>query len=76
MASRWETTALRLEPATVRRLEALASQHHITVSAVARLALEHGLDRAERGTKASGPASKLTALTDAALPFGSTASSA
>jgi predicted transcriptional regulator len=48
MATRWETVALRLEPAAMRRIEALASHYRITISAVARLALEHGLDRAEQ----------------------------
>ena len=48
MLHRWETVALRLEPASVRRIESLASQYRLSVSAVARLALEFGLDRAER----------------------------
>jgi uncharacterized protein YerC len=51
MSYRWETVPLRLEPATVRRIEALASRYGITVSAVARLALVYGLDRAERELK-------------------------
>jgi hypothetical protein len=42
---------LRLEPATVRQIENLASQYRITIRAVAGLALEHGLDRAERELK-------------------------
>ena len=51
MSHRWETVQLRLEPASVRRIESLATRYGLTVSVVARLAIEYGIDWAERELK-------------------------
>ncbi len=51
MATRWTETRLRLDTESCDEIGRLSRQYGITPSAVVRLALKHGLPRAERELK-------------------------